>query len=441
MRLTVIGLGKLGSPFAALLATKGHQVVGIDFNEEIVEQLNNRKAPFFESGLQELLDKKTLSLETTTEYEPAVSNSDATFTIVPTPSAEKGQFTNLYILKAIEKIGEALSKKEGYHLVVITSTVMPGSMNGEIKKQLEQSSKRKVGEELGLCYNPEFIALGSVVHNMLYPDMVLIGESDQKAGKMLENIYESFCENQPPIQRMNFINAELTKLSLNTFVTTKISYANMLGAVCEMLPGSDVDVVTEAIGLDSRIGRKYLKAAVAFGGPCFPRDNVAFRSMASDLTVSVDIAEATQKINDYQLDRLEALLKNHEKGSRVGVIGLSYKPETNVVEESSGVNIANRLKERGYDVIVYDPEAISEGKKVLKKGIHFATSLQDCFNHSDMALIMTAWPEFKGITPETIGPCKLILDCWRILDKESFKDFCQIIYLGQGQEVKELLNV
>ena len=162
MRLTVIGLGKLGSPFAALLATKGHQVVGIDFNEEIVEQLNNRKAPFFESGLQELLDKKTLSLETTTEYEPAVSNSDATFTIVPTPSAEKGQFTNLYILKAIEKIGEALSKKEGYHLVVITSTVMPGSMNGEIKKQLEQSSKRKVGEELGLCYNPEFIALGSV---------------------------------------------------------------------------------------------------------------------------------------------------------------------------------------------------------------------------------------------------------------------------------------
>ena len=280
MKLAVVGLGKLGLPLAAIFASKGHHVTGIDYNEKIVESVNQKKAPFHEPGLQELLDNHGANLSVTTDYELAIAESEASFIIVPTPSAENGLFTNHYVLQAIQKIGQSLQKKEGYHLVVITSTVMPGSTTGEIQEALESSSGKKVGNELGICYNPEFIALGSVVRDMLFPDMVLIGESDKKAGDMLQNIYEGFCENQPPVQRMNCINAELTKLSLNTFVTTKISYANMLAGVCESLPDSDVDVVTQAIGLDSRIGRKYLKAAVAFGGPCFPRDNVAFRAMA-----------------------------------------------------------------------------------------------------------------------------------------------------------------
>lgn len=441
MKLAVIGLGKLGSPFAALLASKGHHVTGIDFNEDLVEKINGRKTPFLEPQLQELLDIDGLTLEASTEYEPAVTNADATFIIVPTPSAEKGQFTNRYVLKALESIGAALKKKEGYHLVVVTSTVMPGSMDGEIQETLEKASGRKVGPELGLCYSPEFIALGSVVHNMLYPDMVLIGESDKKAGDLLESIYRSFCENNAPVQRMNCVNAEITKLSLNTYVTTKISYANMLAGVCEKLPKSDVNVVTDAIGLDTRIGRKYLRAAVPFGGPCFPRDNVAFRSMAHDLGAPVNIAEATQQINDHQIDRLEEIVKQHNCGTNIGILGLSYKPGTDVIEESSGIHLANRLKERGYNVTVYDPEAMEGAKRVLHEEVNCASSMKECLENCKLALIMTNWPEFKEIDPHNTGTCVRIIDCWRVLNKEDFTNGCLISYLGQGQETENLATV
>lgn len=443
MKISVVGLGKLGAPLAVLLASKGHGVIGIDFNAEVVEKLNKGIAPFPEPGLQNLLNQGSFNLQATVEYNPTIVMTDITFVIVPTPSETNGMFTNHYVLRAVEQIGGSLRKKEGYHLVVITSTVMPGSTNGEIRKALETTSGREVGENLGLCYNPEFIALGSVVKDMLQPDMVLIGESDAKAGDMLQSIYEGFCENNPPIQRMNCINAELTKLSLNTFVTTKISYANMLGVLCESLPESDVSVVTNAIGLDSRIGRKYLNAAVAFGGPCFPRDNVAFRAMANELGVNVAIADATQKINDLQVGRIANLVERYSLGKRIGILGLSYKPGTNVVEESPGVKVANELFQKGYQVFVYDPIAADEAVKVLNKGILLSPTLEECLRSSDTALIMTNWEEFSlKITPELMkkeGFCQLIIDCWRCLARDKFSDVCEVLYLGQGalQEKQE----
>ncbi|MCB1114975.1 MAG: UDP-glucose/GDP-mannose dehydrogenase family protein [Chlamydiia bacterium] len=440
MKLSVIGLGKLGSPFAALLASNGHEVAGIDFNNNIVDKINQRHAPFQEPQLQELLNQKDLNLTASTEYEPGVTQSDVTFIIVPTPSGDNGQFTNRYILKSLESIGACLRKKEGYHLVVITSTVMPGSMDGEIRMVLEKASGRKVGPTLGLCYSPEFIALGSVVQNMLYPDMVLIGESDKKAGDLLESIYKSFCANQPPIQRMNCVNAELTKLSLNTFVTTKISYANMLGGVCDQLPGSDVNVVTNAIGLDTRIGRKYLQAAVPFGGPCFPRDNVAFCSMANDLSVPVDIAEATQKINHYQIDRIEKMIQERECGKRIAILGLSYKAGTNVIEESGGIHLARRLSGAGYIVTVYDPEAMNPAKEILPSTVLYASSLDECVKNSEGAILMTNWPEFKTINPQDMGECTFVIDCWRMLDQNAFTGTCALYYPGQGKTNETLVT-
>ncbi len=276
MRVSVIGLGKLGSPLAAVLASKGHEVIGVDLNPEFVRLLNEGRAPVQEPRLQELIDASQGRLRATVDVEEATLQSEISFVIVPTPSDAKGAFTNKYVIEAVTAIGKALRKMDSYHVVNITSTVMPGSMGGEIRRALESASGRIVGKDLGLCYNPEFIALGSVIRDMLLPDAILIGESDTRAGDLLESIYRTSCENNPPVQRMNFVNAELTKISVNTFVTTKISYANMLADICDRLPGADVDVVTNAVGMDSRIGRKYLKGALGYGGPCFPRDNVAF---------------------------------------------------------------------------------------------------------------------------------------------------------------------
>ena len=303
-RVSVVGLGKLGAPLAAVLASRGFTVIGLDVSKTLVDALNAGKMPIVEPQLNELIAANRQRLSATMDADEAVEKSDASFVIVPTPSDSTGFFSNRFVLQAMESLGKALRNKKGYHMVVITSTVMPGTTGGEIKAALEAASGRKVGPDLGLCYNPEFIALGSVVRDMLFPDSILIGESDPKAGDMLQTIYLQMCENKPPVQRMNFINAELTKISVNTYVTTKISYANMLADICDRLPGADVDAVTKALGADTRIGPKYLKGAMGYGGPCFPRDNVAFAALARKIGARADVAEATDRINNYQVDRL-----------------------------------------------------------------------------------------------------------------------------------------
>ena len=194
MRIGVVGLGKLGAPLAAVLASKGLTVVATDVNPEAVAAINAGRAPVDETRLQDLIDASGGRLTATNDAAAVASTTDATFIIVPTPSDASGRFSNEFTLRAMATVGDALRRKDGYHLVVMTSTVMPGSTGGELRETLERHSGRRVGETLGLCYNPEFIALGSVVRDMLRPDMILIGESDRRAGDMLEAIYRTTCE-------------------------------------------------------------------------------------------------------------------------------------------------------------------------------------------------------------------------------------------------------
>jgi UDPglucose 6-dehydrogenase len=367
----------------------------------------------------------------------AVLNSDASFVIVPTPSDGTGFFSNRFVLQAMETIGKALRNKTSYHMVVITSTVMPGSTGGEIRAALEAASGRKIGSNLGLCYNPEFIALGSVVRDMLYPDSILIGEGDTKSGDMLQTIYLQMCEKNPPVQRMNWISAELTKISVNTYVTTKISYANMLADMCDRLPGADVDVVTKALGADTRIGAKYLKGAMGYGGPCFPRDNVAFAALARKIGARADVAEATDRINNYQVDRLSGLISKLAKaGTRIALLGLSYKPQTPVVEESHSVKLAARLADAGYVVVVHDPLAQEAALAVLGDKVVSASSLETAVRECDLLIVGTGWPEYKTIEAawcKRSGQRLTILDLWRTLPGDKFDGVADLLYLGYGR--------
>ncbi len=435
MRVSVIGLGKLGAPLAAVLASKGHEVIGVDLNSQFVDAINNGKAPIVEPRLQELITASQGRLTATMSYENAILGSELSFVIVPTPSDSNGIFTNKYVLESMKAIGDVLRKKTGYHVVNITSTVMPGSCDGEIRETLEKHSARSVGQDLGLCYNPEFIALGSVVHNMLYPDMILLGESDPKAGALLEAIYKTSCENNPPVMRMNLVNAELTKISVNTFVTTKVSYANMLAEICEHIPGADVDVVTAAIGMDSRIGSKYLKGAIGYGGPCFPRDNIAFARLAQKLGTRPDIAIATDRLNTYQIDRLVNATKRLLDGRiHVGILGLSYKPDTPVIEQSQGVALATRLADEGLTVYVYDPMALESAMIELKDKVIAVGSAEDCVRASEVVVITTAWPQFRGLSAELFlakSNKVAVLDCWRVLPAE-FQEVMNVQYMGVG---------
>jgi UDPglucose 6-dehydrogenase len=418
------------------MADRGHTVVGVDVNPRYVTAINQGRAPVKEPGLAEMIEKNRARLSATMSYDEAIAATEATFIIVPTPSAAGGRFSLRYVLEAAEKIGAALRNKPEFHLVVLSSTVMPGSVDAELAPALESASGKTCGRDFGLCYNPEFIALGSVIRDLLNPDMILIGESDSRSGDILQSLYEHLCESHPRINRMNCVNAELAKLSVNTFVTTKISYANMLAQVCETLPGADVDVVTAAIGCDGRIGRKYLRGALGYGGPCFPRDNVAFAALARENGVPALLAEATDQLNRNQVPRLrEIVLARLPEHGTAGILGLSYKPDTEVVEESQGLVLAQRLLEDGVRVVVYDPAAMESARPQLGAGVVFAESASECVRQADVLAIMTPWPEFRDISPADLksSPVKpAVLDCWRLLQRSTFEPVADYLTLGLG---------
>jgi len=436
LQLSVVGLGKLGVPMLAVFAHKGFDVVGVDLDPASVAALNAGRSPVPEPGVQALIDANRPLVRATTDMRDAVLSSEVTFIIVPTPSGEDRFFRNDFVIATLRSIGSVLREKQGYHNVVVTSTVMPGSTGGVLREALEEASGRKVGNELGLCYSPEFIALGSVVRDLLHPDMVLIGECDSKAGDMLEYIYRHTVNSNPEFQRMNWVNAELCKIAVNTYVTTKISYANMIAEMCDHLAGADADVVTSALGADSRIGKKYIKGAVGYGGPCFPRDNKAFAALGRSLGMKADLAEATDSINDRQADRLRyAIESSLPARSRVAILGLSYKPDTAVIDESQGIALALRLLENGFQVVVSDPEAIPGLRSFLDERIERAASVEEAIRGADAVAIMTPWAAYRNIPPAWFGrgeQAKVVIDPWRVVAATSLDPSVRHIRLGKG---------
>jgi UDPglucose 6-dehydrogenase len=435
--ISIIGLGKLGAPMLAVFSSKGYKVIGVDINQSVVDIISLGLAPINEPQMDQFLKLGKGNYLVTKSVADAVTNSDVTFIIVPTPSKSDGFFDNSYLLKALEEVGAILAKKNKWHNVVVTSTVMPGSMSGELRERIETSSDKRAGIDFGFCYNPEFIALGSVIHDMLNPDLVLIGESDAKSGEILAELYSSICNNNPKIKRMSWAEAEITKLAVNTFVTTKISFANMLSELCEKIPGTDVDVISGAIGCDTRIGSKYLTGAVAFGGPCFPRDSKAFDALGRNLGVCTGIASATHFTNEHQtrriIEKVTSLTTN--KKSTIGIVGLTYKNGTPVIEESAGSKLAFELVERGFLVGAHEPCLRVSVLKALHEGLKVFDDLQSIVSWSDIIVFMNAnetvkreLESFRALSGEN----KVFIDPWRFLDASKFPVNVNYIPMGVG---------
>jgi len=445
--VSVIGLGKLGAPMTACFAARGFAVHAVDLNPQKVDAISRGVPPVHEPGLAELLAESGGRISATRDIEAAVRASDATFVVVATPSEPDGGFSLRYAIPTCESIGRALRTKSAYHVVVVTSTVMPGSTGGQIKSALERASGKRCGIDFGLCYNPEFIALGTVIRDFYYPDFLLIGESDPRAGNVLAEIYKRTCKNSPAIARMNWINAEITKLSVNTYITTKISYANMLARLCEKLPEADVNVITDALGLDTRIGAKYLKGAVSYGGPCFPRDNRALAALAARVGASSGLAEATDIFNRAQIKSLADIVKSHwSESEAIGILGLTYKPDTDVVEESFGLLLAQELSSANLPVIVYDPSADAARALNNYKSIRVASSAQECIAESKVVVLATPWQEFRDLRaalwsrPGHSEP-RVVIDCWRILSHLDGIEGLHYVKLGFGGAAEKHLSV
>src|SRR5436309_1648279 len=345
-KISVFGLGKLGLPFAISLASRGFRVIAYDVRQEVLQQLDEGKAPGAEIPIESLLNRSKSRISVAENGEEAVLSSNVSIVVVETRGDEDGKFSTIHVERVMEVIGNALRKKTEFHLVVLVSTVEPRTCDTIVKPLLERASVQMCGVDFGLCYNPEFIALGEVVRGLLRPDLVLIGQSDSKSGDMLARICKRFCENDPPIERMSLWNAELAKISLNVYVTMKIAFANNLAAICEQIPGGDVDKITHALGLDSRVGSAYLRGGLGYGGPCFPRDNRAFSHTAMRFGGNTSFSVATEGSNtenDSRITKKIVGILREVDDPRVALLGLTYKPNTNVVEESAAMKIARAL--------------------------------------------------------------------------------------------------
>jgi UDPglucose 6-dehydrogenase len=420
-RLSVIGLGKLGLCTASCLASKGFCVTGVDVNKASVDLVNNGKTPVCEPGLQEIMDLAKGRLAATQDYEMAMRESDITFLIVPTPSRPDGHFSDKYLIDALENLSLAFGKlNKKHHLFVITSTVSPGTTEGVLIPKIESVSGKRVNKDFGVCYNPEFIALGSVIRDFLNPDMVLIGESNPSAGDQLEDIYRKACDNKPYIARMSPVSAEIAKISLNCYITMKISFANTLSSVCQNVPGADVDAISRALGADKRVSPYYLKGGLSYGGPCFPRDNRAFAAFAENCGVDALLARATDRVNDQQMKNLAKLVLEctaQLNRRTVAVLGLSYKPKTPVIEESAAIKLVEELLGHQLRVMVYDPLAMDNARSHFGDKIFYGSSTRECFSFASTCVVTSQEDEFKLIDESYIvNDPTVVVDCWRILN-------------------------
>ena len=407
-RLSVIGLGKLGEPLLAVFAGAGFEVIGVDVNQAAVDAINAGRSPVREPGVDELLTAHFGRYKATTDTRAAVLATDATFIIVPTPSGPDGGFTLDYLEPVCWEIGRALREKAGYHLVAIVSTVMPGQ-TAQLCAVLEHTSGKRNGQGFGLCYSPEFIALGSVVHDLQQPDYVLMGAADSQGQYELYDIYRRVVGRGVEIIVTTWASAEIAKIAQNAFITMKITFANHLGTLCGAIPGANVDEVTRALGHDRRIGPHYLRAGTAYGGPCFPRDNKALSTAAERAGVGFPLATHVDFLNAGRTERLAEVVQEAGKGT-VGILGMAYKPGTPVCEESAGLRLAERLLGLGRDIIVYDPLALEEARAVLGDRVAYAESETECIERADIVVLMH--PVGNHVDPST---APIVIDPWRLL--------------------------
>ena len=408
-KLAVIGCGKLGAPLVACLAHAGHSVLGIDTNSNLIQNLKANKITWNEPNLVEYLEKYKSQITFDSTYGDAFNEVTTSFIIVPTPSSSSGEYSIDFVLAAVKIIGEKLSQLNfDTHTIVIVSTVMPGDTEGRITKALRESVGQN-SEKISICYSPEFIALGSVIKNLQNPDSILIGQPNEKAGSELQELLLSMVVNKPKVLRMSITEAEIAKIAINSYVTTKISFSNQISEICEKVPGTSSENVLNALGADSRIGISYLKQGTSFGGPCFPRDNRAFAKFAANIGIDLEIAHATDNINNRQQDRLIKVLDKVRPSARnILIVGVSYKKDTDVYEESPALKFIN--ESRNYNFLIFD-EHISKIHGGSEITFVDEEKLKDKSLTIDVAILFVPSSSYEKI-PDYLGDSVLLVDFW-----------------------------
>jgi UDPglucose 6-dehydrogenase len=396
MRITIVGTGYVGLVTGACFAETGITVNCVDNNVDKIKSLNAGEVPIYEPGLETIMRRNVAKkkLFFSTRLKESISASEVIFIAVGTPPGEDGSADLKHVLDVAREIGEALTK---YAVIATKSTVPVGTsekIRETIKKELE---KREANIEFDMASNPEFLKEGAAVDDFLKPERIVIGIDNARTGEIMKRLYQPFVLNNHPILFMDIASAEITKYAANAMLATRISFINEIANLCELL-GADINHVRKGIGSDSRIGSKFLYPGVGYGGSCFPKDVKAIINTAYEYGYELNVIKAVEKANEYQKNiifrKIDSYFNGNLRDRVIAVWGLSFKPKTDDIRESSSMNLIQKLLSAGAKVKAYDPAAMNETKKVLGDSIGYAADPYEALVGADAVALMTEWSEF-----------------------------------------------
>ncbi len=420
MKLSLIGSGYVGMVTGACFSSLGHEVTLVDVIEEKVKLVNAGIPTVYEKGLETLVAGGVGRgmLRATTDLRGAVSSTDATFICVGTPSRPDGTQDTHHIEDASEQIGRSLKNGERHHVIIVKSTVLPGTTMQSVRERIEMSSGKKAGRDFGLGMNPEFLKEGDAVNDFLHPERIVVGYLDERTKETLRELYQPIGA---PMVFTDCTTAEMIKYASNVFLSARVALINELGNVAKQI-GVDIRTVAKAIGMDRRIGPLFLNAGAGFGGSCFRKDASAISQMARERGTGTPIIDAVLLQNERQPLRLIELLEKNGPvlGKTVAVLGLSFKPESDDIREAPSIKVVSALVERGARVVAFDPAAMENFKKLFP-AIVYAESAAAAVQISDAVVVVTEWKEFSD--PELYGS-RLVVDGRGVTKTKNYEGIC-----------------
>jgi UDPglucose 6-dehydrogenase/GDP-mannose 6-dehydrogenase len=440
MNISVIGTGYVGLVSGTCLAEVGHRVTCVDLNARKVDLINEKKAPIYEKGLDELLDRNAgHRLTATQDLRAAVLGSDLSLIAVGTPF-DGDEIDLSYIEAVAHQIGTVLREKEDYHVVVVKSTVVPGTTDDVVRPILEDASGKTAGVDFGIGMNPEFLREGEAIEDFMNPDRIVLGGLDERTRDVLGNVYAPF--DGVDVLRTSNRTAEMIKYTANSLLATLISFSNEIGNLCSVLGDIDVTEVMAGVHLDKRLSpllpdgtrvrpgfTKYLEAGCGFGGSCFPKDVKALIAHGTQAGAPMHILDAVVQVNQKQPHKVMELLRRRLPelhGCTVAVLGVAFKPGTDDIRESPTIPVVQALKDEGADVRIFDPVAQHEAETLFRhEHVQYAPDLASAVTTADAVLIMTRWPAFAALPAllDRLRITPVVVDGRRMLDPSTITNY------------------
>ena len=429
MNIAIVGTGYVGLVSGACFADTGASVTCVDVDTEKIERIKRGEIPIYEPGLDELVLKnvKAGRLRFTTSLESVLNEQQIVFSAVGTPPDEDGSADLKYVLQVARTIGQHLNK----YMVVVTKSTVPVGTAKLVRQAIQaELDKRHADVTFDVASNPEFLKEGNAIKDFMSPDRVVVGVESEKAEELLTRLYKPFLINNFRVIFMDIPSAEMTKYAANSMLATRISFMNDIANLCERV-GADVNMVRAGIGSDTRIGRKFLYAGCGYGGSCFPKDVKALIKTADDMGYSMEVLKAVERVNEAQkhvvFNKLAAAFaKEGLNGKTIALWGLSFKPETDDMRESTALVTIELLRQAGCCIKVYDPVAMPECQRRIGTTVNYASDLYDAVNNADALLLLTEWNEFRLPNWEIVGKVmnrKLLIDGRNIFEKKELESY------------------